>query len=135
MINSYRFLDKLKEKMLLHLHEKYNVGALVLDKRGNILTYGYNSYSKTRPQMINKYYNEFQIWTHAECDSLSKLNRKQNPYYMIIARLDNKGNFNLAKPCQGCYSKIKESGLKQVFYTNKSGQLVILNLNITVENY
>jgi len=136
MINSYRYLNKLKEKMIEHTHEKYNMGAIVLDKKGKILTYGFNSYTKTRPQMFrNKYYNPYQIWTHAECDALSKLNQKQKPYYMIITRLNTKENFNLAKPCKGCFLEIKKHGIKQVFYTNKNNELVILDLNIKMEDY
>jgi tRNA(Arg) A34 adenosine deaminase TadA len=112
----------------------YNVGAVVLDRRGCVLNYGFNSYIKTHPRMKhNHYYTEWQIFVHAECSAL--YNCKQEPYSMIICRLDKAGNPQMSKPCIGCFSEIKKSSLKRVYYTNENNELVLLDIEKSLEEY
>lgn len=135
-MNEFKLLTRLVEKTKLYTHEGYRVGALIVDRRGSILSYGFNSYVKTHPRMVyNKFYNEWQIFVHAEADALYSMGYKTEPYAMIVCRLSKANELMNAKPCIGCYSEIRQSAIKRVYYTNQEGELVLLNLKVNVEEY
>lgn len=114
---------------------QYNVGACIIDKKGQILSFGTNSYSKTHPIMVkNPYYKEEQIFVHAEVQAIMNC-KNPNPYMMIVCRLDRSETIRIAKPCIGCYSLIKKSKLKKVYFTNMEGELSLLNTNIPIDEY
>lgn len=129
-------LSKLRSLLLDNLHEGYNLGAVILDKRGCILNWGFNSYIKTHPAMVlNRYYRVEQIFVHAECDAIYSMSDKVTPYTMIIARINQHGDFLCAKPCVGCYSEIQKKDIKQVLYTEQDGYLSTLNMGIPIDTY
>jgi deoxycytidylate deaminase len=35
------------------------------------------------------------------------------------------GTLGMAKPCKICLNKIKEYGIKKVFYTNENGEIIM----------
>ena len=129
-------LIKLRSLLLDNLHEGYNLGAVILDKRGCILNWGFNSYIKTHPAMVlNRYYRVEQIFVHAECDAIYSMSDKVTPHTMVIARINQHGDFLCAKPCVGCYSEIQKSGIKRVFYTESSGELAELDTSVSIDEY
>lgn len=135
-MNEYKLLNKLKTRMIENKHEGYNVGSLVLDKKGCILSYGFNSYVRTHARMVlNPKYNNFQIFVHAECDAIYSVNYKCTPHTLIVCRLNKQNEFMNAKPCEGCYLEIKKAGIKHVYYTDQNGDLTLLDLSIDVEEY
>lgn len=114
---------------------QHNVGAIITDKKGNILSVGNNSYIKTHPKQkkYNLYINPTKIFLHAEIDSLVKC--RDEPHTMIICRIGKDGKIRLAKPCKGCYNAIKDVKVKQVYFTNNYGELVLLDTSLSVEDY
>ena len=99
---------------------RFNITATIFDKRGRIISIGYNSYTKTNP--LQKEYackcglpkKEF---LHAEIDGLIKCrNRKKIPYKIKIERYDKEGNPKCSKPCKICEMAIKIAGIKVVEY-------------------
>ena len=135
-MTTQKALSKLRQLLLDNRHEGYNLGAVILDKRGCILNWGFNSYIKTHPAMVfNRYYRVEQIFVHAECDAIYSMSDKVTPYTMIIARINQRGDFLCAKPCVGCYSEIQKRGIKQVFYTEQDGSLTKLDLSVDIDFY
>lgn len=105
------------------------VGALALDASGRVLSTGFNSYSRSHPLMF-KYAKKTgvspcKIYLHAELSAIIR-SRKQIDT-LIIARLLHTGSFGLAKPCIICKAAIEEAQIKYVYYTDDSGNLVLLN--------
>lgn len=139
-MKEYPTLSRLIAKMKDRTTNKaqFNLGAVVVDKRGNPLAYGFNSYSKTHPiqKLYNRNINDEAIFLHAEISALVKcINIPQEAYAMIVARLGKDGKVRLAKPCKGCFAAIKDSKINKVFYTNDRGELVLLDTSISILEY
>jgi deoxycytidylate deaminase len=133
-MKEYNHLKRLV-KILKTRNERFNTGAVLLDKKGNLINYGFNSYVKTNPNMVsNPYYHECKIFVHAECDALYKC-KQTSPHILIVARLSKNNTLMNSKPCIGCYYEILNSSVKKVYYTNKKGNLELLNLTVPIEDY
>jgi len=98
---------------------KYLITAEIYDRKGNLLSVGKNSYTKTHP--LQKRYaikaNQPQKqYLHAEIAALIKC-RSLDAYKIVIKRVDKNGNTRLAAPCEVCQLAIKEAGIKVIEYT------------------
>lgn len=99
---------------------KYRLVAIITNKRGHILSIGCNSYEKTHPRQAyfaKKYGNKFRIYLHAEIDALIKC--KGNPHAIWIARVNNKGEPLLARPCNICQMAICDAGIEEIYFTGE----------------
>lgn len=100
--------------------KKYVVLAKCFDKKGNLLSTAYNSYSKTHP--IQKYFalkvgHHHCEYLHAEIAAI--LRAKDKPIYRItVERYDKHGKAALAKPCVICNEAIKAYDIKVVEFTS-----------------
>lgn len=96
----------------------YIFAAIAVGSNGKRTVTGYNSYNKTHPKQkrysIRNGESPDRCYTHAEIHAISKLHGADAIY---IARVDNRGNTNLAKPCRACRAAIEDSGIKKVVYT------------------
>jgi deoxycytidylate deaminase len=107
-----------KARKICKLEHNYNLIAFGLDKRGKLVAFGENSFSKTHPEqkrfagLAGTAYREF---LHAEVACLLK--GKGKVYKLIIIRFNKKGQTLLAKPCTTCEIAIKEADVKIVEYT------------------
>lgn len=137
-MNEYSALRLLHKKLIQHKSsieqtKKFFIGAIILDRKGNVISIGNNSYTKTHPfqkklsQQVKIKDREHQIYLHAEISALIKCTAV--PHTMIIIRIgvDNQ-IFRLAKPCPLCLEAIRQSKIKHVYYTNDIGELVLLEL-------
>lgn len=110
-------IDKARE--MDYVQGQKRIYAIVVDKKDNILTEGYNSYTKTHPLQAH-YANMVdlpeKVFLHAEISALVKV-RYGKPYKLYIARVDAYGNTMLAAPCPICQEAIKQAGIKSVEYT------------------
>lgn len=100
-------------------NRRQEVKATVYDKRGRVLSIGYNSYERTHPKMkkfAEKAHYPHKEYLHAEVSALIKI-RFGKPYHIKIERYDVKGNPKLAAPCPVCQLAIKEAGIKLITYT------------------
>lgn len=135
-MNEYKLLNRLVEKLKSKPSIRYNVGAVIVDRKGNILSYGFNSYVKTHPRMVyNKFFNEHQIFVHAEADAFYKLPYGSEPHTLIVCRLNKANELMNAKPCIGCFNEIQQSSIKKVYYTNVNKELALLDLKQDIEFY
>ena len=113
-------LDKAIKLALNKKSDKYSLCAIITDKKGSILSIGWNSYKKSHPKQA--YYAEkagskYRIYLHAELHALIQLSYMAKPYAIYVARVDKEGNPVLAKPCRICSLAIKDAGIKRVYYT------------------
>jgi len=106
--------------------KRFFVAAATVDRKGKILSWGENSYSKSHPLM--KQYNKQQhsdkvhkIYLHAEISALIKT-RKQ-AHGIVIVRINHSRNYCYSKPCPICSLAIKESDIKEVYYCGKNGAI------------
>ena len=103
--------------------------ALICDKRGRIVSVGINQSYKTH--VLAKRYGYRYSAIHAELHAITtlscRLNEIENKNYILINLrfLANK-NLGLAKPCILCQRLLKDFGIKRVYYTNKSGNIIKL---------
>jgi tRNA(Arg) A34 adenosine deaminase TadA len=94
------------------------IKATIYDKKGNILSIGLNSYSKSHPKQ--SYYAKKcnmgeKIYLHAEIAALVKC--RGIPYKISVERYGKKGEPKLAQPCPICFMAIKEAGIKKIEFT------------------
>lgn len=137
-MNEYSALRFLHKKLIKHKKEvwhkqnkKYFVGAVILDRKGNPVSIGFNSYTKTHPYQkllsdtVKMDEREMQFYLHAEINALIKCNCV--PHTLIVARIGVEDKIlRLAKPCPLCQKAIRQSSLKKVCYTNDNNELVLL---------
>jgi len=102
--------------------ESHRVGCVITNKKGKIISIGFNSETKTHPEqakfaLMNGEINK--IFLHAEIHALVRC--RDNPYTIHVARLTKGGNVGIAKPCPICQLAIKKAKIKKVIYTNKKG--------------
>lgn len=126
-------LKKLNEQAVIR--NQHKVGAVILDRKGNLLSTGFNSYTKSHPRqyLYNKNFNPTKIFIHAEIDALVRC--RGIPHTLVISRIGKDGKVRLAKPCKGCYNAIKDVKIQRVFYTNDNGELVLLDTDVTLDDY
>lgn len=96
---------------------KHNIKAIIFDKRGNPLSIGYNSYTKTHP--LQAYYAKkvgepHKVYLHAEVDALIKLpyTLKDKAHKIVVMRFNKKGEPMNATPCPVCQALLATTGLK-----------------------
>jgi tRNA(Arg) A34 adenosine deaminase TadA len=125
-------IKKLKRVLLNRLQEngieknKYLLGAVCLNKKGSIISYGFNSYDKTHPkQMIYaiRVNRPSKVFLHAELSALLKV--KEKPYSLIVLRMNRSGILASSEPCPICSLAIKEKGIREIIYVNTRSELVI----------
>lgn len=99
---------------------KQRLVAVITDRKGNVLSVGQNSYSKTHPMMkmyADKVNRPESCFLHAEVDAIRRLGKDAHKAHNIhVARLDKQGNTVIAKPCEICQSVIDMMNLN-VEYT------------------
>jgi len=113
-------LEKAISLAYQNIDKKYSLCAIITNRKGIILSIGFNSFTKSSPlqkSLASKYGNKDKIYNHAEIDCLKKLPYNCKPYAIYIARVNKKGGSLLAKPCRICSMAIKEAGIKKIFHT------------------
>lgn len=93
--------------------------ATITNKKGRVLSIGFNSYEKSSP--IQAKYSRMagqpeKIFLHAEISAICKI-RHGIPFKIKIERYDREGNARLAAPCPICQIAIRDAGIKFVEYT------------------
>ncbi len=97
--------------------ENYHVAAILL-RDGIPIRIGTNQ-SKTHPIAYRRYKDGQEAANmHAEMDVL-RFARKGDS--LVVTRFLKDGSLTMAKPCIHCIKLIKSIGLKEVRYTNWSG--------------
>lgn len=114
IINSSQ-LDTLK-RTAAKSRMRYRLAAGLFDSKGNLICMGYNRRS-----------NRTRYSIHAEEDCIAKFirayyPRKIKPSFIVVVRINPRGELKLSKPCDNCNRIIEESGVK-TYYTLDNGEL------------
>lgn len=99
---------------------KQNLSAVIYDKRGRVLSVGYNSYVKTHPlqaEHAKKVGLDDKVFLHAEVHAIVRCRDIDKAYKIFISRWNKKGKPLYAKPCPVCESAIRAAGIEVVEYT------------------
>lgn len=100
--------------------KKFDLTAIIYDKRGKVLSIGKNSYVKTHPIMARhaeKVGRPHKIFLHAEVHAIIKCRDLSKAHAIHVFRYDKEGNPANAKPCPVCMSAISEAGIKIIEFT------------------
>ena len=95
--------------------QKYSLKAIIFDKKGKILSIGWNDYAKSHPYMaeLSANFNEpYKIYLHAEVAAILKCRDLTKAHRILVTRVGKSGNLLLAKPCIICQSAIEAAGIK-----------------------
>lgn len=99
---------------------RFDMTAIIYDKRGRVLSVGKNSYIKTHPLqskhacMVGLPDKQF---LHAEIHAISLCRNLKRAYKIVVSRFGSKGEPKNAKPCPVCQSAIKSAGIKYIEHT------------------
>jgi len=99
---------------------RFNITAIIYDKRGRVLSIGKNSYVKTHPLQYHhacKVGSPEKQFLHAEIHAIVKCKQMHKAHKISVMRVDAKGRPANAKPCKVCQSAIKAAGIKVVEHT------------------
>lgn len=107
---------------------RYNIQAIIRNKKGLIMSVGHNNYIKSHPLQAHfaklaKQPNK--IYLHAEIEACIRAGLgawiPEYPYSIDIERKDKQGNLRNAKPCPICVLAMEAFGIKIVNYTTDKG--------------
>ena len=102
------------------MKKRFELTALIYDKRGRVISIGKNSYVKTHPYQkmhADKVGLCDKIYLHAEIHAIIKCRDLSKAHKLVVMRFDNSGKPKLAKPCPVCESAIRAAGIKEVVHT------------------
>ena len=104
---------------------QHKITAVILDKRGRVISMGHNNYLKThtlQAHYANKVGQPDRIFLHAEMDAIIRAGDKIKQAHTIqVYRFNTKGEARLAKPCPVCMSAILETPIKVIQFTANNG--------------
>lgn len=103
---------RLAKKLAKKAQHTFALHAAIVQKGGAVVATGYN-----------------HNWVHAETMALGKLwpsQRKGTKVWSI--RVTRGGRLANAKPCKDCESYMRRSGVKVVWYSDDTGQMVRMDL-------
>lgn len=107
------------------MYRKYDITAILYDKRGRVLSIGKNSYVKTHPlqaQYNSKHSNGLGLFLHAELHAITRCRDLSRAHRMVIMRFSKKGEPRMARPCPVCIEALKDAGIKFVEYTTSESK-------------
>jgi hypothetical protein len=109
--------------------ENKNSHIAFLIKSNVIYKIGTNK-RRTHPEISKHPYHDGYVGIHAELDCILKIDKEDLvDYKMLVIRVDRKNKLNMSKPCPGCLSLIDQFNVGEVWYSDKSGQIVKHNEN------
>lgn len=109
--------------------------AAVIFKGGAVIRVACN---ENKPLSYRKkYFTHGEPSRHAEMNVIHGIPRDViSGCNLLVVRLNKKGELRSAKPCLACAKALYDAGLKRVFYSSYSGDIVRLNFDELIEgNY
>jgi tRNA(Arg) A34 adenosine deaminase TadA len=99
---------------------RYDLTAVIYDKRDRILSIGKNSYVKTHPmqaEYARKVGKENNIFLHAEMHAIAKCRDLKRAYRIVVMRFNREGEPRSAKPCPICMEALNHVGIRIIEHT------------------
>lgn len=101
---------------------EYRIGAVVF-KGKRIFGSGHNG---IRSSSISMKYKNWEESLHAEQSALLNLDwSKLKGCSILVYRTNRSGKIGMAKPCPMCSKLIKYVGIKNIYYTNENGEIIL----------
>lgn len=100
--------------------KKYQVTAIIYDKRGQVLSVGKNSYIKTHPLQAHHAQQAgepHKVFLHAEIDAIIKCQKIKKAHKLVVFRFLEDGSPAMARPCVVCNEAIKKTPIKVIEHT------------------
>lgn len=103
---------------LLTSHFAFLIKSKIIEKIGI-------NKKRTHPETSKHPYHEGYVGIHAELDCLLKTSKEDlRNYKMLVLRIDRNGKLNISKPCHGCQSVLSQFNLKEIWYSDKDGNII-----------
>lgn len=102
------------------MKRKPHITAIIEDKRGNVLSIGRNSYTRThvvQAKLAAKAGFPDRIYIHAEVDAIVRCRKINKAHTIKTFRYNAAGRPVLAKPCAICMSAIEATSIKRIIHT------------------
>ena len=102
------------------LNQEHRHACIISDKKGRVLSYGFNSYKKSHPRQAyyaEKVGNRKKIFLHSEISAIINLPYNSSPHTIYVARVNKHGEPLNSEPCDICRMAISDIGIKKVIYT------------------
>lgn len=99
---------------------RFDITAIIYDKRGRVLSIGKNSYIKTHPLQhlhSHKVGLPHKQFLHAEIHAIAKCRNLDKAHRIVVMRYGKDGTPQNAKPCLVCQSAITEAGIPNIEHT------------------
>jgi len=100
---------------------RQKVGAVIFNKK-IIISKGHN-YKLKSVRSITRKYIRYRNKIHAEIDAILKAKTDLKGTSILIVRVNNRGELRMARPCNHCMLYIDFVKIKNVFYSNKFGEI------------
>jgi tRNA(Arg) A34 adenosine deaminase TadA len=97
--------------------KKYDITAIIYDKKGNVLSVGKNDYLKTHPaqKRFSVAANEPEkLFLHAETLAIIRCKALNKAHSILITRVNNKGVVEAIQPCHICAGALKAVGIHKI---------------------
>ena len=117
----YKAMDEAEKS-----NNRFRMGSIIFDKK-NIISSGHNC-SFRSAKHLHPNFQKRKNSIHAEVDAIIKARTNIKGFSLIVVRLSAKGKLTLAKPCNHCMMYIEYVGIKNVFYSNKKGEIERIKL-------
>lgn len=94
---------------------RYQITAIILDKKGRPLSIGKNSYTKTHPIMAResaKHGEPYKVFLHAEIDAIVRCKDMSKATRIVVMRFDANGLPVNSKPCPICMGLLSTYNLR-----------------------
>lgn len=99
---------------------KHALKAILYDRKGNVLSIGFNSYVKTHPlqaKCAEAVGEPTKVYLHAEIAALVRNRHPERAYKIVVFRFNKMGQPVAAKPCRCCQHALKLAGVFQIEHT------------------
>lgn len=93
---------------------RHNLKAVIFNKKGHVLSTGFNNYLKTHPYMKKLAVRNLtpeKLYLHAEVAAILRCKDLSKAHRILITRVGKSGDLLLAKPCKICQTAIKAAGI------------------------
>jgi len=106
--------------------------AAVLYRGGSVLRICPNEIKTI--QYRKKYFPHGQPSKHAEINCIHNIPRDViMKCSMLVVRIDKKGELKSAKPCYACVNALYDAGIKKVYYSSYTGEILKLDFNELIQ--
>lgn len=114
------YFFKLAQRESYKSTSRFRLGAVVVDKRKNVLGVGFNQMERTHPKA--RFSNEKYPFLHAELSALLGLKHEETQGGSVyVFRQKKDGTMGNAKPCPGCMQALKDMGIRRVYFSDENG--------------